>query len=51
MSGGRERDSGVHDRTINETSSEEEDNQNPLGAIAEGNEGGNGKLRRRRRHG
>ena len=43
MSGGRESNSGVHDRTINESSSEEKDiqNRNPLGAIAEGNEGGN----------
>ena len=41
MSGGRERDSGVHDRTINETSSEEDQDaaQNPLGVITEGNEG------------
>ena len=42
MSGGRERDSGVHDRTINETSSEEEEEsaRNPLGIIAEeGNKG------------
>ena len=41
MSGGRERDSGVHDRTNNETSSEEEEEaRNPLGIIAEeGNEG------------
>ena len=41
MSGGREKDSGVHDRTINETSSEEEEVEgNPLGIIAEeGNEG------------
>ena len=40
MSGGRERDSGVHDRTINETSSEEEDEtrRNPLGNIAEAEE-------------
>ena len=40
MSGGRERDSGVHDRTINKTSSEEEDDnrQNPLGDIAEAEE-------------
>ena len=38
MSGGRERDSGVHDRTIKETSSEEEvEVRNPLGVIAEGN--------------
>ena len=36
MSGGRERDSGVHDRTINETSSKEENEVgNPLGDIAE----------------
>ena len=41
MSGGSERDSGVHDKTINETSSEEDEdaNPNPLGVIAEGNEG------------
>ena len=41
MSGGRERDSGVHDRTINKTSSEEDKEvaHNPLGVIAEGNEG------------
>ena len=36
MSGGRERDSGVHDRTINETSSEEDKEvRNPLVLIAE----------------
>ena len=41
MSGGRERDSGGHDRTINKTSSEEDEYvaHNPLGVIAEGNEG------------
>ena len=33
---------GKDDRTINETSSEEEeDNRNPLGVIAEGNKGNN----------
>ena len=41
MSGGRERDSGDHDRTINETSSEEDEDiaHNPLGVISEGSEG------------
>ena len=48
MSGGRERDSWVHDRTINETSSEEEEEgaarQNPLENIAEVDDEGNGNI-------
>ena len=45
MSGGRERDSGVHDRTINETSSEEvEERRNPLENIAEVEDEGNDNI-------
>ena len=45
MSGGRERDSGVHERTINETSSEEEkDRQNPLDNIADVENEGNDNI-------